>query len=348
MRLVHAVVAALLLALLAPPGVAATPSAEHKAQRPRVSITASPEWVRKGGIVTLTGTVKGVRGRASVTIFQKTKGKSWVVEAVKRTTRKGRFTHREDVTSGDRTYKACVKRACDSVLVHMGQQPKQSTAVSLTGQSASTVEAGQSFSVSGTASANLNGQQVQVQAYDGATSAWSAVSTAIVQGSQWATTMSVGTAGKAIPLRAVFSGGTGLSPSVSNQSAVAVYGWYYLEDLSTVEGSWDLDGAQRISGVTYPRSVGENDETIQVDLQRSCIRFSAAVGLDDSSASTDKSSIRLLTDSVERYANNNLTLGVGSAVAFDVTGALRFVFEPAGINDEPQIVLGDARVLCAF
>ena len=102
MRLVHAVVAALLLTLLAAPGVAATPSSDHRAQRARVTISASPEWVKKGGIVTLTGTVKGVRGRVSVTIFQKTKGKSWVVEAVKRTTRKGRFTHREDVKSGDR------------------------------------------------------------------------------------------------------------------------------------------------------------------------------------------------------------------------------------------------------
>ena len=348
MRLVHAVVAALLLTLLAAPGVAATPSSDHRAQRARVTISASPEWVKKGGIVTLTGTVKGVRGRVSVTIYQKTKGKSWVVEAVKRTSRKGRFTHREDVKAGDRTYKACVKRACDSVLVHMGQQPKQTTAVSITGQSASTVEAGQAFTVSGAASANLNGQQVQLEAFDGTTSAWSAVSSATVQNSQWSTTTSIGTAGKSIPIRAIFAGGTALRPSVSNQAALAVYGWYYLEDLDTVQGGWDLDGAQRISGVTYPKSVGENDETIQVDLQRSCIRFSAAVGLDDSSVSTAKASIRLLTDSVERYANTNLTLGVGFPVSFDVTGALRFVFEPAGVNGYPEIVLGDARVLCAF
>lgn len=151
-------------------GAAPDGSAE-RAQRVRVSVDASPLWVKKGGIVTISGRVQGVKGRVKVTIFQKTKGKSsWSVEAVKRTSRKGRFTHREDVTSGDRTYKACVKRACDSVLVHMGKPPAADTAVGITGLSVAAVEAGQAFTVSGVASGNLNGRSVEVQAYDGASS----------------------------------------------------------------------------------------------------------------------------------------------------------------------------------
>jgi hypothetical protein len=354
MRVITALLAYLLVAV-ALPGASATaapgnadPAAE-RTQRVRVSITASPEWVRKGGIVTLKGRVAGAKRGTKVTIFQKTKGKSsWSVEAVKRTNRKGKFTHREDISAGDRTYRACVKRACDSVLVHMGNPPAQATTVAISSLSASTIEAGQSFTVVGAASTNLNGRQVQVQAYDGASQAWSAVGVATVQNGQWSVATTVSTAGKAVPLRATFAGGVGLKPSTSAAATVAVYGWYFLEDLSAVEGSWDNRGAFRISGVTYPNSVTEDTETVAVDLQRSCVRFTTVVGLSDSSISGSQASVRLLADSVERYANTNLALGTGYPVTFDVTGALRLVFQPSSVTNSPDVVLGDARVLCAF
>jgi hypothetical protein len=293
-----------------------------------------------------------VRGRTSVTILQKNKGaRRWVVEAVKRTTRKGRFTHREDVRTGDRTYKACVRRACDSVLVHMGKQPEppaQATAVSLTAISATSVEAGQAFTVSGAASPNLNGRAVEVQAYDGGSGSWGAVGRGVVQDSAWSAPAAVTTAGRSVPLRVAFLGGVGLTPSTSTASSIAVYGWYYLQDMSTVEGEWDSTGAYRISGVTYPYSVLEDTEYIQVDLQRSCIRFAAVVGLSDSSTNGSRASVRLLADSVERYSNTNLTLGTGFPVSFDINGALRLVVQPADVTGTPDIVFGDARVLCAY
>lgn len=359
MRLVIALLTCILVPTTPSAPVAAAPSAEthvsERAQRPRVTLSASPTWVRKGRVVTLRGAVTGVRGRATVTIFQRNKGsRRWVVEAVRRTNRKGRFTHREDVNSGDRTYKACVRRACDSVVVHMGKRPPQPpaepkpTAVSVTAVSSPSVEAGQAFTVGGTASGNLEGRAVVVQAYDGASSTWSAVGQGTVQGAAWSAAATLTTAGRAVPLRAVFPGGVGLEPSSSTAITMTVFGWYYLDDLDTVQGYWDYEGALRISGVTYPKSVSQNSVLVQVDLQRACTRFTAAVGLDDSSGSTERSSVRLLADSVERYANANLALGAGYPVSFDLTGALRLVFQASPVNGDPQIVLGDARVLCAF
>lgn len=330
------------------PGEVATQAAE-RSQRPRVTLSAAPEWVKRGGIVTLRGQVKGVARGTRVTIFQKTKGKSsWNVEVVKRTNRKGRFTHREDVKSGDRTYKACVRRACDSVVVRMGRPPAVDTAVGISGLGASSVEAGAPFDVTGTATSNLEGRTVEVQAYDGGSSTWGAVGRATVRNGAWAVSVSVTTAGRSVPIRAAFLGGTGLKPSTSSASSIAVFGWYYLQDRYPVEGEWDGTGAYRISGVTYAYSVSEDTEYISVDLQRACIRFAAVVGLDDTSYTGSRASVRILADTVERYSNTDLTLGTAYPVSFDISGALRLNVQPADVAESPEIVFGDARVLCAF
>lgn len=357
MRIVTALLAGLLVAGALPATATALPpdpgggthQAAERSQRPRVTLTASPEWVKKGGLVTLRGQVKGASRGTKVTIFQKTKGKSsWNVEVVKRTSRKGRFTHREDVKSGDRTYKACVRRACDRVLVRMGRPPAVDTAVAVSGLSTSAVEAGASFDVAGSASPNLEGRTVEVQAYDGASSTWGAVGRASVRNGSWATSVVVTTAGRSVPIRAAFAGGTGLKPSTSTAASITVFGWYYLQDRYAVEGEWDGTGAYRISGVTYAYSVAEDTEYIGVDLQRACTRFAAVVGLDDTSDSDSRASVRILADTVERYSNTNLVLGTGYPVSIDITGALRLNVQPADVTSSPQIVFGDARVLCAF
>ncbi|RYC12671.1 NPCBM/NEW2 domain-containing protein [Nocardioides zhouii] len=359
MRLVHAVVAALLLALLAPPGVASTPEPSAvRSQAVRVSLSASPEWVKKGGLVTLSGAVTGVRGRVSVTIYQKTKGKSsWNVEAVKRTTRKGRFTHREDVKSGDRTYKACVKRSCDSVLVHMGQQPKQDTAVSISSLSAYTTEAGQPFTVSGVASGNLNGQQVQVQAYDTGSSSWSSIGGAGVQNGQWAATVTVTTAGKAVPLRAVFLGGGTLLSSVSAASTVAVYGWYYLydgpPDQVAQSGTPEYDSFN-VNGTNYSKSVGIYGGTgytnyVEFNVGRACIRIDATVGVNDEASTSLRTTARLLVDNVTKWTKSGIALGSSDAISIDISNGLRLRLENTEtVDGSGYLVFGDARALCAF
>lgn len=362
MRLVHAVATALLLTLLAAPGVAATPSSDHKAQRARVTISATPEWVKKGGIVTLTGTVKGVRGRVPVTIFQKTKGKSWVVEAVKRTSRKGRFTHREDVKSGDRTYKACVKRACDTVLVHMGQQPKETTAVSITGQSASTVEAGQAFTVAGAASRNLDGRTVEVQAYQAAAESWGVIGSAVVANGAWTSTTSLSTAGKSVPVRVAFPGGVGLKDSTSAAVSMTVYGWYYLSDRDRVDSLRFDDGSAFIAGTPYSHSVFNSSDFWweakpwgEWNLSYSCTTFDASIGLDDESETGFKVGFRSWADSVERSHGIMTTGQAPTRVTFDVTGVFRLRLQDeyvAGSSGSGSGygwgVWGDARVLCAF
>ncbi|GAA1442553.1 hypothetical protein GCM10009641_57390 [Mycobacterium cookii] len=344
--------------------------AAERAQRARISLTASSEYVKKGGIVTLSGRVRGVRGRVKVTIFQKTKGKSsWNVEAVKRTSRKGRFVHREDVRSGDRTYRACVKRACDSVLVKMGKPPAVDTAVGISGLSASAVEAGQAFAVSGVASANLNGRMVEVQAYDGASSSWGAVGRATVQGGTWSAPTAVTTAGRSVPLRAAFLGGVGLRPSTSGATSVTVFGWYYLYDdhvadegpLHPVAGGWASSGPITLNAATYTKSVGmmpcpewrcgTNLQVIELNLGRSCVTLATTAGISDSASDTSRTfNFSASGDSVNLYTKTGIKYAAPVPITLNVQNVLRLRLEaqqPTGSVDG-VLWLGDARALCAF
>lgn len=357
MRHVHALLVLILLLALSPASLASTQANQaegvERSQRVRISITASPEWVRKGGIVTLTGTVKGVRGRTSVTILQKNKGaRKWVVEDVKRTSRKGRFTHREDIKTGDRTYKACVKRACDSVLVHMGAAPSQDTAVGISGVSASTVEAGQAFTTAGVATANLNGRQVQVQAYDAGSGSWGLVAATIVQNGQWSVPTAVTTAGRAVPIRAVFAGAVGLKPSSSTALSIAVYGWYYLADMETVNGSFNT-GPRDLNGVTYAKSISMTDwgnSPPEFNLSRACLRLTATIGVSDYAQTSTEYAVNVSTDAVGRYSRTGMRLGQSFPLDVTVQNALRLRIEhilTAGDEDD-SLVFGNAQVLCAF
>ena len=331
--------------------------AAERAQRARISLTASSEYVKKGGIVTLSGRVQGVRGRVKVTIFQKTKGKSsWNVEAIKRTSRKGRFTHREDIRSGDRTYRACVKRACDSVLVKMGKPPAADTAVGISGLSTSAVEAGQAFAVSGVASANLNGRMVEVQAYDGASSSWGAVGRATVEGGTWSAPTAVTTAGRSVPLRAAFLGGVGLRPSTSGATSVTVFGWYYMYDglPDLVVGSSSGFDSENVNGTNYSKSyimggyVGITSGA-EFNLSRSCTRVAATVGINDEASTTLRGTGRVMVDSVTKWTKPGLALGGAENINLDVTNGLRLRLEYSETTDgSGYAVFGDLRALCAF
>lgn len=362
MRFTTALVSLALVAGFSSGAAAALPDASDpssdRAQGVRISLSASPEWVRKGGIVTLSGRVKGVRGRVTVTIRQKRKGeRRWVIEAVKRTTRKGRFIHREDVTSGDRTYRACVKSSCDSVFVHMGKQPAQATAVSITATSTTSVEAGQAFTVSGTASGNLNGRGVEIQAYDGSSGSWGAVGRATVQNGVWSAPTAVTTAGRAVSLRAVFLGGVGLASSNSTAISMAVYGWYYLYDgppdevATYTSPSYD---SFNVNGTNYSKSVGLSGGTgytssVEYNVARSCIRLSATVGVNDEASTSLRTTGRVLVDSVTKWTKAGMGLGTSEAINLDISNGLRLRIENTETTDgSGYLVFGDARALCAF
>ncbi|HSU02084.1 MAG TPA: NPCBM/NEW2 domain-containing protein [Nocardioides sp.] len=359
MRIITALLTLVLIASGSSASTAAvsdgTDPTTDRTQRVRVSITATPEWVRKGGTVTLKGSVNGVRGRTTVTILQKNKGaRRWVVEAVKRTSRKGAFTHREDIKTGDRTYKACVKRACDSVLVHMGKPPVRDTAVSITSLSASSVEAGQGFTVQGTAS-GLDGYSVAIQSYDAGSGSWSTIGNAGVSGGSWVATVALTTSGKAVPLRAYFPGVTGRRASVSNSSSIAVFGWHYLYDLDEVSGYYWNASSFGVNGTTYSKSValyeylGDTDAA-ELDVSRSCIRFAATVGVQQDASNTSTTYTgRLLADAATVWTAGNIRYNTAIPVDVSITGALRLRLEgtvTAGGDD--YLVFGDARVLCAF
>lgn len=170
-------------------GTSVGPTAGHEAAAPqrkrKVSLKASPTTVPRGQKVTLKGKVRG-GAYAKVTIWQRTVGRKWHVEATKYANRRGKFRHREDVRKGSRVYQACAKGACSrKVLVRMGKKkptpppppPPTKVATSLTfgSLSATGVEAGQAFTVNGVGSPNLAGQTVFVHAYDAASSTWGAV-----------------------------------------------------------------------------------------------------------------------------------------------------------------------------
>lgn len=360
MRLVHALPALLLAPLVSLGTASASPSSDAsqtREQAVRISFETTTPWVKRRGTAHLNGRVRGVRGATTVTIMQRTVGKSWTVEAKKRTSRKGYFKHHEDIKSGTRDYKACVQGKCSkAVRVRMGTPPSQPTAVSLGSLSASSVEAGQAFNVQGTAT-GLNGYSVAIQAYDAGSSAWSTIGNAGVSGGSWVATVSLTTAGKAVPLRAYFPGVTGRKSSVSNSASIAVFGWYYLYDgpPDEVANSYDYDYSSfNVNGVTYAKSLGidgytGNTEYVEYNLGRSCIRLATVVGLQDESSTSTRSTARIAADAVTKWSASGIALGQAHPVTIDVTGALRLRVENTETTSgSGYLVFGDARALCAF
>lgn len=358
------------LALL-PAGLTATaaaapdaPDAGARQQQARVSLAASAAWVSKGGTVVLSGKVRGVRGRTTVTIYQKKlrRGSSWNVETRKRTTRKGAFRHRENILTGHRMYRACAKGRCSpEVTVRMGTPPPPAakpTALTLTSMNASSIDAGVPFTVQGSAT-NLDGYAVQVQAYDAGSATWGGIGTATVAGGQWVATASVTTAGRSVPIRAFFPGAPGRGGSASNESPLTVFGWYYLYDTTALEevaGDWCESTGYEINGVPYVKSVGfgtscYDDGYGEANLSRSCSTFAATVGVDDEADSTDARWTAVVkADNVVVFNQSNIGFGQTIPVSLPITNTLRLRLEGVGGASSygSDLVFGDARVRCAF
>lgn len=365
--------ASVLLALALPASLAGTPAVARpdqsdgsaRQQGGGVSLGANANWVKKGDLVRLSGKVRGVRRKTAVTIYQKkfASGSTWNVEARKRTTRKGKFRHTEDIRTGDRMYKACTKGRCSpEVTVRMGTPPTppppatQPTSLALASISVTSAEAGVPFTVSGSA-INLDGQTIQIQAYDSGSSVWGAIGTAVVAGGQWSATASVTKAGRAVPVRAYFPGSVGLGASVTAGSPIAVFGWYYLYDRTPksvgYSGDYDFD-TWNINGVNYSKSVGIPGSTgrtywVEFDLSRSCTRLAATVGMDDSSATTTRTTARINVDSVNKWSMPGMQLGQSYPVSIDISSGLRLRLETSETTDGSGYgVFGDVRTLCAF
>ncbi|MDN4163353.1 NPCBM/NEW2 domain-containing protein [Nocardioides abyssi] len=340
------------------------PEAPRAAAAAGVSVTlaASSTWVEQHDTVTLRGKVVGARLPARVVIYQKDRGpgSAWHVEARKRTSTSGKFRHTEDIRSGDRKYRACVQGRCSrAVTVRMGTPPQDAepTAVTIEAASATEVEAGVPFTLSGTAS-NLDGRRLKVQAYDAGARSWGAIGGAQVSEGQWTATVAVTTAGRGLPLRVVFPGSVGLAPSASERLTVDVYGWYYLYDRTPPqvdEGGEEPDyGSWSVNAVTYAKSMamaGSPGYTSwgEYDLSKSCRRFEATVGLDDAAESATRSTATIKVDSVEMWTQGGLALGQSHPVSVDLAHGLRLRIEATETTfGRGYVVFGNARVSCAF
>jgi hypothetical protein len=239
----------------------------------------------------------------------------------------------------------------------MGKPPAADTAVSITSVSTSDVEAGAAFGVSGSATPNLNGRAVEVQAYDGASSTWGAVGRATVANGSWSAPTAVTTAGRAVPLRAAFLGGVGLKASTSTAASVNVYGWYYLYDgpPDEVASSYDEEyDSFNVNGTNYSKSVGLYGGTgytssVEFNVARSCLRLTATVGINDEASTTLRTTGRVLVDNVSKWTRSGIALGSSEAINLDISNGLRLRIENTETTSgDGLLVFGDARALCAF
>ena len=235
--------------------------------------------------------------------------------------------------------------------------PAQPTSIGLSTTSASSVEAGAPFTVAGTA-VRLDGQTVQVQAYDAGSTTWGSIGSAVVANGEWVATASVSTAGRAVPVRAYFPGGAGLAAAASNETPITVFGWYYLYD-SEYDGmpEWVSSGfdaqSAGVDGVTYTKSlvgyVG-GDDIGEFNLSRSCTKFAAVAGLTDDSPTTSRVSMQVGADSVTKWSNTNIALGQAFFLVLDLPTGTPLLELSAQLTagSSAYEVFGDARVLCAF
>jgi hypothetical protein len=359
MRRLVVMVATALLASVACVTATAQEAAPQSA-RVRVTMSASPTLVAKGGFVTLTGRVRGAKhGKVVIWQLNKKKGSSWKVEARKKLKKKGRFRHTEDVNAGSRYYKACFSGHCSArVLVRMGTPKPKATALSVAGLSTQSIEAGQSVTVTGAATGNLVGQTVYIQAQDVASGKWGSVGSAVVNGDgTWNAVATLTTAGRTIPLRAVFPGSSLLLASSAGAASVTVYGWYYFSDGDPLEAvdSFSAAGSYAVNGSVYPKSVTlysySSGSTAEVNVSRACTRFVATVGVNDQANAAKRYSLSIKSDSVGVYTRGGIGLGQANPVDVNITGGLRIYFDAtvtAGTYTDGSLVLGDARALCAF
>lgn len=368
-RTALAVASLLVAATLAPAaaGQAVTP-VERAA---RISLSA-PSTVAPYSKVTLKGRT-GARRGAKITIFQRpTTRASWNVEGTTRVKKRGKFSYSEGVTDFSRYYRACLKRSCSparfvTVAKPTPQPPPppatpQPTSLALTAGPAAQIEAGQSVTVSGTASANLAGTAVYLQAYDGTSKTWGAVGGSVVSSAAtWTVSGPIGTSGKAIALRVISADTPSLIGSSVDAGAVAVFGWYPLDDTSMpadISGSYVGYGPRTINAIPYSSSVyfdyssyssSYDSLSEEWNLSRSCKTFSATVGLPDTSSVTSRYSFQLFADSVQKDAKSGIALGTSTPVSIDISNALRLkiaVQRTAGSG--ASLSFGDAKALCAF
>lgn len=354
-----------------PVAAAAAAAARAGAAAPAVTLRADRSVARVGQRIRLTGRARAPRGAQVRLQVRVGAQRRWDALARTKVRAAGRIRYVvTPTTSGAHRFRACVSkpsRQCSrpvkvKVRSGAGGQTPVTLAVSpLTG----TYETGQSVTVTGTASTNLAGRGVQLQAPPGAPSSdgsWSTMATARVSADgSFSLTGPLPTPGRAVRLRVLAPA----TPTTREASAPAgtleVFGWYYLHDggpVAEAAGDWcPIKEDRAVAGVTVPRSIGfgihcKDVNWAEVALERQCRSFETRMGLSDDPYDTApevRYAARFLVDGVERFNQPEMAPGQVWDVRLDLTGAQRLRLEvPFVSGPKGLVILGGARVNCAL
>lgn len=333
----------------------------------RITLSA-PTTVAPDSKITLRGRT-GARRGAKVKIYQRPVDRaSWNLEGTTRVKKRGKFRYSEGATDFDRYYRACVGRSCSAQrLVTIGTvappppppPPPAPTAATLTLTTGASpeIEAGQSITVGGSASANLIGRVVALQTYDAAGKTWGNIATGAVDGAgTWSLSGPIGTAGK-IGVRVYAPPSATTLETAVGAGIISVYGWYPLSESkmpAEVTGYMGY-GPETINAVPYSTAVtmytSSGVGSGEWNLARSCKTFSATVGLPDTANTTARYSYQIFADSVQKATKDGIALGTSNPVTIDITNSLRLKIatqRTAGTNNYDDLVFGDAKALCSF
>lgn len=380
-----------LVALALVAGVSGTAEAAPKRKKFKVSVSASATLVNAGATVAIRGKV-GPRARGKkVVLLQKhhATGK-WLKVRERKLNKKSRYVFRVKPGVGVTEYRVRkpkqrkIKAGASRVLavtVHAVTPPTTPTTptptptpttptaatVTVVEPAVTSIDAGQQFVLSGTASANLAGKTVQLQVMAEPApvednwgdvveqpAAWTTVGTTTVASDASFTVRAPATTSKrGQQVRVVAPATSSTRLATSNVVLYDVFAWFYLSERSSVQGDF-TSGSYNVNGITYPRSIRSydrfsNSSAVQFDLSRKCTRFRSVAGVGDWANSNALYDAQVYADDVERWSVTNAGLGSSTEVDVDLTGALRVRFGYTRRAGSTQsFVHGDARIRCAF
>ena len=221
-----------------------------------------------------------------------------------------------------------------------------------------TVVNGQPVAFVGKAPKRLVGKRVSLERASGDNGEWVRVDRAKVKSDKTFAVAGVASGVGANKWRVRVKGHDRVDQSAA--LATTVFGWFYLADVDMVAANRFGDAAAQIGGATYSRSMVNSssfwyDHTAwgEWNLSYHCLTLTAAIGLDNRSATGSTVAFRSYLDGAE---TNHGTLGLGPAVpvTVDVSTRLRirlesrYVAGPLGSGDTSGYgAWGDAQVLCS-
>ena len=216
--------------------------------------------------------------------------------------------------------------------------------IALTSPDAVSAMAGESVTVTGTVPGGKKGSWVYVQ--KARKGGWSNVSRVrLGDGGAFSAPVRMTEAGQ-FNLRA-YANRTTISPSIH----VDVLAWYYLSDLSKVDGDAS-SGSITMNGKAYPRSrsrwVGSYEAVDSWDLQRRCAVLAMTVGVDDKAEMDFRAAVSVDVDQAQA-ASTEVGFGTTQDLTVDVSAGLRLTLRATRTTSGwygDTVGYGNARIAC--